>query len=263
VLPGTTGLPVPLELKPGQRLDPFDLRLWPEARLRGVATDDRGEALVRARVRLLRRNGGSGPAQWTEAFSNVPRVTNDRGVYEFSTLRPGDYAVFLAEERLGDGPAALVRPPVFHPSSLTPDGAVVITLSAGETRSGINILAPTEGVRRASLSGRVSAPRALPSLTLHLQPRLADEGLARALERTATAGRDGRFVFSDLLPGEYRLTTWAFPEDSTVLRTTERGNSLLSVGGQNASLPPLPAAPTLVADADVLVSEVSENVTPR
>ena len=260
-LPGYGGPPVPLELKPGQRLDPFELRLWPEGRLRGVATDDRGEPLVRARVRLLHRVGGAASPEWTEMFGNVPRLTDDRGVYEFSGLRPGDYTVFLAEERLGDGPTSFVRPPVFYPSSSTADGATVITLGIGERRTGIDVVARTAGVRKLSLVGRASGPTPLPPLTLYLRPRIADQGLARALERTTTAAPDGRFAFPDLLPGEYRLITWAFPEDGPALRTTERNPDLLGAAGQGRPLPPLPGTPTWVAEADVVVSDATQEIT--
>jgi hypothetical protein len=138
---------------------------------------------------------------------------------------------------------------------------MVITLGVGESRTDINIVARLEGIRRLSLAGRVSGgPTPLLPVTLYLRPRLADPGLARALERTATVAPDGRFLFSDLLPGEYRLATWVFPEDATALRTTERDRRLFGAGRQGRPLPPLPGTPTWVAEADVVVSDATKEI---
>ena len=76
----------------GQDTEHIPFRLNPGAMIRGVVTDDAGEAVERARISLVRRtkNGGLGE----HLVQSISGVTDDTGLFEFWNLVPGTY--FLA-----------------------------------------------------------------------------------------------------------------------------------------------------------------------
>jgi hypothetical protein len=231
-----------LQLESGARRD-IVLKLWPEGRISGVVTDERREPIVKATVHLLRRQSGF----WRQVFS---AVTDDRGAYAFGSLDAGEYAVLLPHDRIGEGPTAAVRQPVFAPGVPTIDAASVIALAAGAKRPDANILAGPPGSRLVSLSGSVTglAPSQAP-LTLRLVP----EG-APTLEWTAPVAADGAFTFPELPTGSYRLTGLVFPDDPALVRASSRFD-LLTDRGHGLVFPTAWKAPALIADLAISLRE--------
>jgi protocatechuate 3,4-dioxygenase beta subunit len=79
-----------LALDEGERIGDAQVRLWKAATITGVVSDETGAPVVGVSTSLLRRFGGQ----------RVERVgygasTDDRGVYEFRGLAPGEYLVVV------------------------------------------------------------------------------------------------------------------------------------------------------------------------
>jgi Carboxypeptidase regulatory-like domain len=85
----------PLPLADGQRVGNVTLRLWKNASITGTVTDETGEPVVGAFVRVLKRSivGGRVAVQ----MSGLGRPTDDRGVYRAFGLPPGDYVLCVAQ----------------------------------------------------------------------------------------------------------------------------------------------------------------------
>jgi hypothetical protein len=80
-----------LDIADGQRLTDVTLKMWKDGAISGRITDEAGDAVVGARVQVLRRSPIAG--QWTTILSAHAHQTDDRGLYRVSGLLPGDYLV--------------------------------------------------------------------------------------------------------------------------------------------------------------------------
>jgi hypothetical protein len=262
-----------LSLSPGERLDRVTLVLWPTGSIRGMATDAQNEAIVRASVQLFSREPAFGRLVWRH-HSNAT-LTDDRGIYEFSRVEPGEYIVVLPRQRQGVGPLVSARasrslspealaalegklsaqtgqaeyPTTFHPGSPTLAGALIVNLGAGEHLTNINIVTAPAVSTRVAVSGRVvGAPLPLPPLTVRLVPQDAAPELADLEGLSSTTSKDGAFAFTAVPVGQYRLQAWVFPP--AVSATTLSWGTVPS--GRNARPPgPLPAGPTWLADVPI------------
>ena len=79
-----------LEIAEGERRNDLTITVWRTAVIGGRVVDDRGDPLIGAEIRAIRQTYIAGRAQ-----GDIPiRVrTDDRGVYRFADLLPGDYIV--------------------------------------------------------------------------------------------------------------------------------------------------------------------------
>src|SRR3954465_4524140 len=94
IRPGGTTLPV--ELDEGQRVNDVVIRMWKCASISGSVTDEAGEPLIGVQVRAFQRRTLSGRSRILQAGG---ALTDDRGVYRFGSLAPGEYLVaFVARE---------------------------------------------------------------------------------------------------------------------------------------------------------------------
>lgn len=80
----------PLMLRDDQRVANVTIRLWKESVLGGTVADETGEPVVGASVYALRRDTTGGRARTS---ATTMARTDDRGMYRFSRLLPGDYLV--------------------------------------------------------------------------------------------------------------------------------------------------------------------------
>ena len=114
-------------------------------------------------------------------------TTNDRGVYEFSNLLPGDYQVRQVNESgYGDVTGNVVN----------------VTVGAGETNDGVDFvdeLARISGSVLADDDDNDSGDRPLENITVEL---LSSDGNVVA---TTTTNDRGLYEFSNLLPGDYQV----------------------------------------------------------
>jgi len=79
-----------LDLDNGQRFPDATLRIWKLGAITGTVVDEFGDPLVNVNVRVLRRTIVNGQRRLTPGNS---AQTDDRGIYRFGTLTPGDYVV--------------------------------------------------------------------------------------------------------------------------------------------------------------------------
>jgi hypothetical protein len=176
----------------------------------------------------------------TEVFQSTmaPRYSDDRGIYRLYGLRAANYLVVAAaapsamrgailplteaQGQWAAGPRTAPAPepsrprtfaPVFYPGTTDQALATVVTVRAGEERSGLDVpisLVPTSKVtgtiRRAD--GTAAANVQLFALTTGVELNLGDYGLFLSTPR-ATVGADGAFTFNTLTPGRYTLAARA------------------------------------------------------
>lgn len=86
------GASQPLQLTEGQRLADVALPMWKLGAIAGTVTDESGEPIVGATVRVLKRTILGGRPQLDEGDSVT---TDDRGMYRIGSLTPGDYVVVI------------------------------------------------------------------------------------------------------------------------------------------------------------------------
>ena len=92
-----TGSSQSIELAAGQKTADVVVRMWKHAAITGTVTDEAGEPVVGVQVRALMRRAGAA-RQFGGAVASAR--TDDRGVYRFGSLLPGDYIVLTAEPGL-------------------------------------------------------------------------------------------------------------------------------------------------------------------
>ena len=121
----------PLVLGDGQQIGDLTLKMWKMASISGTVTDENGDPVVGAFVRVLRRSiVGGHPVL---ALSGFGRSTDDRGQYRAFDIPPGDYVVCV--------PAVAVTAPAaggeMGGNMLTgPNGAVVMINPGGPVLNG-------------------------------------------------------------------------------------------------------------------------------
>lgn len=85
------GAPQPLVLTDAQPSVDVRVRVWRNGVIGGTVTDEAGEPVVGVQVRLLVRVSIGGRRRF--APSITPSITDDRGMYRFINLLPGEYIV--------------------------------------------------------------------------------------------------------------------------------------------------------------------------
>ena len=90
------GSQTPLELDEGQRTSDVVIRIWKYGSISGTVVDEAGEPLIGVQVRAFTRRLIAGQRRFA---STAMASTDDRGVYRFGNLTPGEYVVaFVSRE---------------------------------------------------------------------------------------------------------------------------------------------------------------------
>ena len=192
----------------------------------GKVTYENGDPAINVTVTLLRRQKGrlrqfmGGVGQ--EAKGSVP--TDDRGVYRFAGLPPGEYLVSVAEQIVhGDGeggegegdydvPAATNggTPLVvtYYPAAMRVADAGSIKLDAGEEHNAIDITLVERGLY--TLAGivrdkRTGQPVEGVHLGIHLKEGEAEE-MPLIIDHNTETDEQGHWQFNELPDGLYVLT---------------------------------------------------------
>lgn len=224
-----------LALRDGQWRNDLTIRLWKTASISGTVLDERGRPIVDVMVHLASKRKVGASDAWLQMGAIA---TDDRGMYRFGRLPPGEYVAFaqplhvtlprdatsigttgrpgVGVVRNSAGAGVMTNGPVsppesgraytgsFYPAGARLEDATVITLSAGEERTAVDIgmsLRPTVAV-----SGRVLGP---PEVIGKLPLRLVPSGATAAVPSTELAltqtDASGAFLFAHVPEGDYLL----------------------------------------------------------
>ena len=151
--PGST-----FDLADGERRNDFAITLWRAAAIGGRVVDDTGDPLIGAEVRAIKQVYIAGRRQ---GDTPIRAKTDDRGVYRFSGLMPGDYIVAVIATVLSEpaGFAGAIRAaqetPPSYLQTMTATGAMPMTFdratgSVGADRPLVGSLTPLPGLPSAS-----------------------------------------------------------------------------------------------------------------
>jgi len=227
----------------------------------GTVRDERGEPIVKASVRLLEREQTGTATRWRSTV--VSATTDDRGLFRLGDRPllgnidgivlagpgPGEYVVVVTAPAATPGAGPAFDGAVFSGSTRSIAGAQVIPLETGEHRTGVDIVVPRSAAGSFPVSGRLvsNVPMRAP-LKVQLIPSDAVGDLITFQPTVTTADAQGRFVFTPIPSGSYRLQTWQLPEVARdVLRVI--GTSMyVPQARRGQPLPPVPVEPTLFAD---------------
>jgi hypothetical protein len=151
----------------GQQTMDADIRLWKTAVITGAVLDEVGDPLVQVNVRALRRRFLRGRPQWSLAAN---ATTDDRGVFRFANLAPGDYIVAMLSG-IASVPASTADA---YWQAMTSDDPASRTALGQLASSGT--LSAASGVwvgdqRVQTVSGRAVTPPADPDAPLFIYPR--------------------------------------------------------------------------------------------
>lgn len=290
-----------LALRDGQWRNDLTIRLWKTASISGTVLDERGRPIVDVMVHLASKRKVGASDAWLQMGAIA---TDDRGMYRFGRLPPGEYVAFaqplhvtlprdatsigttgrpgVGVVRNTAGAGVMTNGPVsppesgraytgsFYPAGARLEDATVITLSAGEERTAVDIgmsLRPTVAV-----SGRVLGP---PEVIGKLPLRLVPSGATAAVPSTELAltqtDASDAFLFAHVPEGDYLLlagrtfvnlsastsSTTPYRPPSPVIEFTSMSTSSLEMGVRSQLL----RVPGPDATAEVPISVGRTTVT--
>jgi hypothetical protein len=203
--PGTA-----VTLAAGQKIGDLSLELTKGAVISGRVTDDHGQALIGARVRVLpRREVGDEITLGADAGDPAGVTTDDRGAYRIFDLLPGEYAVAVQPRGIAGGPPLVAYSAVYFPGSPRAADADVIHLEAGQERDDVDV--KTSLVSLARVEGIVTGAPALNNVQVQLRPS-GQNAAGTVLNSLITRpGADGRFAFGAVPPGSYDVVARTLP----------------------------------------------------
>jgi hypothetical protein len=255
------GAPTPITLAAGQHLNGVTLRMSPGAVLSGRIQDHNGEPAYGVSVRALQVRMRDGRRSLVTVSSGSSlQTTDDRGVYRFFGLPPGEY-VIRATPRTPDGemrattdsesdadPVTVAWAPVFYPGVTSAASAQSVTIAVGQEIGGLNFALRL--VRTTTLEGVVVVPSGIEPQNVELLLLPVGSDAQSDAAGLVNVGRDGGFRRTAVSPGQYTLSARA------TLRLREAGVAL--TGG--AAGEPSTAVP-FWASTDISVDGAPVTVT--
>jgi hypothetical protein len=250
---------VPLAVVAGARMEPVRLRMLRGGAIGGTVRSAsgapiRGQIVELTAIRTIEgvRRAVAPEQRGSGVFTgDIHRTTDDRGVYRFSGLAPGQYLVSApalgapsqavqligeGEQRWADAVVAARRsgapvPPVpdasparrsatmYYPGVADPADAQVIELGVAEEREGIDIV--MQWLPTSRVSGRLLDDQGRPQPNVAISIRRARPDPFSLFEATSptSGGRsqaDGTFTIENVLPGEYKLIVRAMLRDGAM-----------------------------------------------
>ena len=202
----------------------------------GRVTDEFGDPVQNAQIRAI----PAGPGAATAGFDSLLMYANtdDRGEfrmhgvprkYLLSVVAPSDHRLsYGVREVRTDGSQPSAYSTTWYPSVPGKEHAVAIEASAGHDLTGIEIrLVPHRSVSVSGIVTGLSEGNQRPIVRLW---GIAPDTRAFESMHNAQAGADGRFVFTGLAPGDYRVQAYR-AGSGTVLRSSVA--ELHVEGGEN------------------------------
>jgi hypothetical protein len=208
--PGRPGSP--LVLSAGQHTRDLVFRLLSQGVIAGKVTDEDGEPVENAQIRVMRYRFAGGQRQMVSPGYGS---TDDLGEYRVFGLTPGKYylsatyrqrnMMMEVQDRTPRGAADEGYAPTYFPGTNDPAGAGVIDVAPGAVLSGMDVT--LHKTRTLRIRGRVVNPlgEGLPQfMMIRLVPR--NSVLAGMNSGTRVLqNRGGTFELRDLTPGSYFL----------------------------------------------------------
>jgi hypothetical protein len=239
--PGT-----PIAVRAGSEVNDIDFALPGGAAISGTVSDEYGEPVEGARVRVLQiRRVGDRIAAMASEGRPPSWTSDDRGRYRAFGLLPGRYLVVADGEStlklVGDPTNTTGYAPIFYPNATNVTFALPVTIDQSDV-SGIDVAFRPEPAARVSgtivnSSGQLTNGFALLGVSqrsgaILLEPRMAPP---RA---------DGTYVFENVPPGDYVVQATA-PGKPTAdgSRTIEFATQYVTVTGGEPVLVPLRTSP--------------------
>jgi len=196
-------------------------RLSPEAVITGKVLDEAGEPVRHARVLLLALPTPGPDSVQRAARTRAMDATDDRGVYEFDDLPPGEYQLnvqaqvwysIAAQQRTSAADQAPVDPSLdvaypltWYPGTANRTEAETISLRAGDTHQADFQLLPVPSVHLRILPQTDAAAdgRRIPSYPMI--ERISEEGGGGFVPAAAHIDPQGGIEVSGLAPGRYEI----------------------------------------------------------
>ena len=202
----------PIELRNGETRENVDVALWRAFAVEGRVVDDAGEPVANTDVNISQWDGPSSMS------IGRPRVTDDRGMFRFFGLRPGQYRICAdADQHFGPSEEArdkLIR--TCYPSAVNDGDAQPVVLSSGEVGP-IEIRLQRNRTYRITGIAIDSSGTPIPNANVTLVTVTPTGGSSSS--SSIQVKPDGQFIASGVTPGNYAIQVsignWHFtnPED--------------------------------------------------
>lgn len=235
-------LRAPLEVKDGDHLKDFVVRLMPFAAITGRIVDEHEDPVEHVQVRLLATQYFRGHA----TLNNIGTTqTDDRGEYRLAGVRPGNYylvAEFDAQRNRRNTFGATVKsqqpettyPPLFYPFTTDIRQAQRLAVAAGsETFAKFAFFSvPSVSIEGVVVNGMTGQPVKQPAIVAYWGDMMG--GVTRMVDVKA----DGTFKVEGIGPGPFTIVASASEGETNYssVQTVEVGTN----GLKDLSIPVMP-----------------------
>ncbi|HZY62775.1 MAG TPA: carboxypeptidase regulatory-like domain-containing protein [Edaphobacter sp.] len=241
-------------------------RIAPEGVITGKVLDEAGEPVRRARVSLLKLAAGGADEAQPQARTRGAATTDDRGVYEFDNLPPGDYrirvqaqvwyAVAAQPQRQGvnegseaDPSLDVVYPLTWYPGTSDANEAETISLRAGDNHEADLQLHPVPSMHLRIMPSAEVAANGRRIQAYPMVERVSSDGNAGFVPVSIRVNSQGVMDIGGLTPGQYEITMQAPGE--------RRPPALVDVVPGSAQVLD-PSAPSAMANVSIQVEGIPE-----
>ena len=226
-----------LEVADGQTIDKLDVALPRAGVITGRVFDEFGEPVTAARVTAQRHRYVTG--QRRLMAMGPGDTTDDIGQYRLHGLSPGEYYVNAGTPgmmmMLGQSDDRVGYAATFYPGTANPAEAQHVTVTVGKETQQIDItMAQT---RIATISGTATSASGAPIARGMLSLSAMNPAGGGITSFGTSLRPDGSFVFSNVTPGEYRITVQHSPNSSepflSSMNASESGSVTVNVTGRD------------------------------
>jgi hypothetical protein len=230
---------------PGRLSEGLIFKVVPQAVITGVVSDERGEPVRRAQVRLFKDQDRMG------VRSTVQRQTaetDDRGVYELARIDPGNYYVAVSgrpwyaqtvshgqpnetQEEEPASPLDVAYPTTFYPQAIDSDDATPIPIRGGE-----RIQADVTLNAQQAVHVRIPLPVRGRDGAFSLMTSQSIFGQVEPVSSFSQTIQNGALEISGILPGHYDFTLSHHSPDGPVTESTHFSGDVTS---SNSELTPV------------------------
>jgi hypothetical protein len=255
----------PVEVAEAQVVAKLDVSLPKGSVITGRIVDEFGEAVVGARVTVMRHRFIDGQRRLVSAsmlgVTSGIDTTDDIGQYRLHGLTPGDYYVSATLGTTSSWETSddrVVYVPTFFPGTAKLVDAQRVTVAEGQEASGVSFAVAPIRVARISGIATSSAGTPLANGLVILASATMQSGWSHA--GSSVIRPDGRFTLSVVAPGDYTLQTKSAADlealassgSTNTMRMAEVAMMPITVTGADISGLQLVAGPTATARGRII-----------